>query len=253
MNRPWMPLYVADYLADTGHLSAAEHGAYMLLIMHYWQNGSLPQEERRIARICRLNDAEWENSREVLSDLFDGGWRHKRIEAELERASDISNKRKAAAQHRYDTSNANAPANAELLQTQSPSQLQKKEEKPKPSVLSKKASRLSADWDLPVEWRDEAIAAGLPPERADLEGRKMLDWSLSSKNGARLDWRATWRNWFREAIDRLPKNRAPPKPLTTADVARQLRQTMDEADAGTEAEIEGGRAPPLSLPIYGNG
>lgn len=36
MKRPWMPLYIGDFIADTAHLSAEETGAYILLIMHYW-------------------------------------------------------------------------------------------------------------------------------------------------------------------------------------------------------------------------
>jgi uncharacterized protein YdaU (DUF1376 family) len=42
MSQPWMPLYVGDYIADTAHLSCAESGAYLHLIMHYWRAGSLP-------------------------------------------------------------------------------------------------------------------------------------------------------------------------------------------------------------------
>lgn len=65
-NRAWMPLHIADYLADTGHLTATEHGAYLLLIMHYWQNGHLPENERVIARIAKLTPEQWEESRERL-------------------------------------------------------------------------------------------------------------------------------------------------------------------------------------------
>ncbi|QIG70461.1 DUF1376 domain-containing protein [Rhizobium phage RHph_N28_2] len=112
-NRAWMPLHIADYLADTGHLTATEHGAYLLLIMHYWQNGSLPENERVIARIAKLSPEQWEESRDMLAMLFGPGWKHKRIDAELGKADEIIEKRRAAAEARYSkgkkqTSDANA-------------------------------------------------------------------------------------------------------------------------------------------------
>ena len=113
-----MPLYVADYLADTGHLSAAEHGAYMLLIMHYWTNGGVPSDERRLARICRMSDEEWAASRNELAAFFDGEWKHARIDAELAKSEEISSKRKAAAEQRHSKSNASASANADQMHTQ---------------------------------------------------------------------------------------------------------------------------------------
>ncbi|MGO4741058.1 YdaU family protein [Bosea sp. 2KB_26] len=101
MSRAWMPLYVADYLADTGHLSAAEHGGYLLLIMHYWQNGGLPTEDRRLARIARMSPAEWGASRDTLAELFGGAWVHKRIDAELKSAAEASGKARAKAVKRW--------------------------------------------------------------------------------------------------------------------------------------------------------
>lgn len=112
MSRAWMPLYVADYLADTGHLSAAEHGGYLLLIMHYWQNSGLPTEDRRLARIARMSPAEWSASRDTLADLFAEGWVHKRIDAELQAAADVSRKARAKAVKRWQV-HAGADAGAD--------------------------------------------------------------------------------------------------------------------------------------------
>jgi uncharacterized protein YdaU (DUF1376 family) len=78
-----MPLYVRDYIADTVHLSTLEHGAYFMLIMHYWLHGGLPSDEAKLARIARLSFEQWNEVRPTLIELFNPEWRHKRIESEL--------------------------------------------------------------------------------------------------------------------------------------------------------------------------
>jgi uncharacterized protein YdaU (DUF1376 family) len=98
MNRPWMPLYVGDYLGDTGHLTTAQHGAYLLLMMHYWRKGELPDDDRQLSKITKLPLRTWCEYRATLQDFFYEGWKHKRIDAELQRMMRVSAKRAIAGQ-----------------------------------------------------------------------------------------------------------------------------------------------------------
>ena len=91
-----MPLYVAEYLGDTGHLSTTQHGAYLLLIMHYWRKHGLPDEDKQLAAITKLPLRLWLDCRETLQAFFYDGWKHKRIDAELSKRIELSNKRAAA-------------------------------------------------------------------------------------------------------------------------------------------------------------
>ena len=79
---PYMQLYVADYLADTIHLEADEHGAYLLIIMNYWQTGK-PIPEKRLQIISRIPNGRWTDVKDTLSDFFtidaNGYWIHERI------------------------------------------------------------------------------------------------------------------------------------------------------------------------------
>lgn len=100
-----------------------------------------------------------------------------------------------------------------------------------PKGVQKKASRLPAGWVLPVEWHDIATGLGLPSHLVQREAEKMLDWSLSSPSGAKTDWLATWRNWCRSAVDRLPQARGSPKrEETVSDVIARLKTEMAQAD-----------------------
>ncbi|MCX7319235.1 MAG: DUF1376 domain-containing protein, partial [Hyphomicrobiales bacterium] len=85
-----------DYLADTGHLTTTQHGAYLLLMMHYWRKLELPDDDKQLAAIAKLPLRIWLDSKETIQSFFHDGWKHKRIESELQKRLDVSNKRAEA-------------------------------------------------------------------------------------------------------------------------------------------------------------
>ncbi len=91
-----MPLYVGDYLAKTGHLTTLQHGAYLLLIMHYWANGSLPTQPEELMAIARMTPDQWSGNCLAIARFFTNDWRHSRIDEELDKSKNISEKRSLA-------------------------------------------------------------------------------------------------------------------------------------------------------------
>src|SRR5262245_44812631 len=145
-GRPWMPLYIADYLADTQHLGAYESGAYLHLIMHQWQCGALPADERALCRIAKIRPSDWPRVRAVLAPFFGnppggGVWVQKRTEFELSRAGEISSKRKASAQQMH----SKRKANAEQMHTQSQSQPHLHDDERARGQASEESSRVISD------------------------------------------------------------------------------------------------------------
>jgi uncharacterized protein YdaU (DUF1376 family) len=119
-----MPLYVSDYLADTYHLEAREHGAYLLLIFHYWQRRQpLPDDDRKLARIARLSEHEWAEVRDIIAEFFeirDGCWHQKRVDQELQHFNDKSEKARQAAFARHSAGGqAQSTADANAKRTKS--------------------------------------------------------------------------------------------------------------------------------------
>lgn len=120
MSAPaWMPLYVGDYLADTQHLTTTEHGAYLLLIMHYWEHGGLPKDEKLLRNITKLSAHKFQAVAPVVLKFFDQNLCHARIEKERANAQKMISKRSAAGKAGAAARHGNRMAEARAIAGQS--------------------------------------------------------------------------------------------------------------------------------------
>lgn len=140
----WMPFYISDYLSDTMHLTTQEHGAYLLMILHYWKTGPLPDDDARLATITRLGDA-WSNASSILRAFFkhqDGMLRHTRIDAELVNAAANKqrnhNRAALAAAKRWEKEHKDATSNAPSNATSNARTMLDECSSPSPSPIHKK-------------------------------------------------------------------------------------------------------------------
>ena len=85
-----MPIYIGDYLSDTAMLSTEQHGAFLLMLMAYWKNGPLPDDDEVLANITRLPIERWQKTRGLLLGFFSvsgGFWINKRSDEEKAKAN----------------------------------------------------------------------------------------------------------------------------------------------------------------------
>ncbi len=238
-ERPFMQLYVSDYLGDTRHLSCEQHGAYLLLLMTMWNaSGSLPDNDAKLARIVCLSIKKWRAIRDDILQFFsvnDGAITHSRLTKELQKSESKSQSRasagaeggRAKALKDKETRLANAIAEPQ----HSPDTINK-EEKREAKASPKKASRIPDDFEPDLQ---VAVEIGLTLEEAAFEASRMRDWSSGApgQKGHKADWPATWRNWCRRIVaDRREKRAlAPPKKLTQGESLRNMAREAGVIDA----------------------
>lgn len=70
---PAMPLFTDAYLADTRHLNAAQHGAYLLMLMTAWRmpDCCLPKDDEFLARICGMDKRTWKANKDVILSFWE--------------------------------------------------------------------------------------------------------------------------------------------------------------------------------------
>lgn len=99
-ERPFMQLYVSDFIGDTLHLSSEQVGAYLLLLMAMWNaDGKLPNDEAKLARVARLSLKKWRSVAPDLMPFFEQDKdhiSHGRLTKELQKSERQSQSRSAA-------------------------------------------------------------------------------------------------------------------------------------------------------------
>ena len=238
---PAMPLWTDAYLADTGHLTATEHGAYLLLLMAAWRSGGrLPNDDKKLARFARVSSGQWKRMRETIRDFFtleDGylvqGRQMETLAAVRRKSKSAQNSARAKYRKNKEPPSANASkTQSERTPNQTKSQTKGKREA---NASPKKGTRVPSDYVPNIGY---AVGKGLSQQRAGNEAEKFLNYwqAQPGQRGVKLDWDATWRNWVINAIERDSGNGREQKP-TFADLSRQLEASIAADEAAENGSI----------------
>lgn len=225
---PYMKLYVGDYLGDTHHLGALEHGAYLMLLMSMWRaGGSLPAADANLCRLAKCTPEEWGQIKGAVLSFFRvsrGKITHKRVTEEMAKYEDVSRKRseavKARAKKKLNENSAQAASNDTGLITK-PEPEPEPERKIEssgvvrlvtaadapPSAPPRRGSRLPDDWRPTVDGLVYAARHGFDGSSVERLAERFRNYwhAKAGADAAKLDWHKTWCNWVSTEAERRPQ------------------------------------------------
>jgi uncharacterized protein YdaU (DUF1376 family) len=205
----WMPVYWADYMNDTSMLSLCEHGAYMMLLKEYWQQGgALENDRERIYRACKaIGENDQRNINYILDKFFhekSGKFINKRADLELKKAKKNKKARSEAGRLSGVARRTNVQQKYEQNTERTPEQNANPTPSPTLSELSndnsnntRRGTRINPELKFDGEYLEEAKKNY--PAQMDIMPivfKEFVDYwiGISGKAGVKLDWPATWRN-----------------------------------------------------------
>lgn len=113
---PAFQYYPKDFLSDDNQvaMTALEVGIYWRLVSHCWLRVTLPNDMARLARLAgvttRQMTAAWPAMEPCFTATADGNWRHPRLDKERRIQRENREKRKAAADARWERERSNTRA-----------------------------------------------------------------------------------------------------------------------------------------------
>ena len=250
---PSMPMFWDAYLADTTHLTCEEHGAYLLLLGAMWRrDGSVPNDDKDIARILGVTLAKWrkiklrldpflviepetisqENLRKIWKKTQEKIAKNSLNGARGGRASSSNNK---------DLDQANASNSLKPNQS-IPEPEPRKERDTNVSPKKKKGCRIPDNFEPDITW---AVKQGLTVYTAGIEAAQFRDFwkAKAGANAVKLNWNATWRNWVRNALKRTAaSNPSHQKPNMVSAIDARLERIRNERDDNERRTIDDSKA-----------
>ena len=119
---PCMPFWTDAYLGDTQHLTAEEHGVYLLLLIQAWRSNdcSLADDDDMLSRFAKISPGRWKKLKPIIMAFWTHDpdlkrWVQKRLLKERKKTIEKSEKAKQSASRRWSNNgkdDANAYANA---------------------------------------------------------------------------------------------------------------------------------------------
>ena len=168
---PSLPLFTDAYLADTTHLTDAEHGIYVLLLIHLWRSPDcrIPNDKQWIARKLRKTVEEVADEVMPLVGEFcqtDGNWiTQKRLKKEFQYLKTRSEQQSARAKSRWgkETTSCRADAAPHASgSTGSDAGSMRPRNAPHPTPPNKKEKKPPEPAKLMVDvWNQVCVEAGL--------------------------------------------------------------------------------------------
>jgi len=222
--------HLGDYAKDTTHLSLLEHGIYTrLLDVYYSREKPFPGFDATARLIGARSDDERSALRDILNEFFthvDGGYQHARCEREIAEAGVKAEKNREVGKlggrpRKTETGEVlektimvsdgnhpgskNNPSQTPEAISQTP-EARKERERTRAPAGTRLSTRLSLG-AMPDEFLEFCRQ-----ERRDLDPSATWErfrdyWQAKpGKDGVKLDWLATWRNWVRgERVQPAPR------------------------------------------------
>lgn len=209
-KQPYVRFFASDWLGGTRGMKASEVGVYITLIaMMYERCEPLPEDHKRLSRQCGCAASTFTTILEMLIEdgkitREESGLWNARVEKEFKWREKNSQQSSEAAHVRWEKAKENnsdeMPAQCERNASGMPSQKpETRSQKPEKKVLEARASRLPSDWQPTDENWSFALGEGMTVPDIETEAAKFRDYwtAKGGKDGRKLDWDATWRNWIR--------------------------------------------------------